>query len=62
VCEGVVIDEGVFVGHGVMFTNDRYPRATAGNGRLQTEADWKVEATHVKRFASIGPTPRSFLA
>lgn len=54
VCEGVVIDDGVFVGHGVMFTNDRYPRATAGNGRLQTEADWKVEATHVKRFASIG--------
>ena len=54
VCEGVVIDEGVFVGHGVMFTNDRYPRATAGNGRLQTEADWKVEPTLVKKGASIG--------
>ena len=54
VCEGVVIDEGVFIGHGVMFTNDRYPRATACNGRLQTEADWKLEATHVKRFASVG--------
>jgi acetyltransferase-like isoleucine patch superfamily enzyme len=54
VCEGVVIDDGVFVGHGVMFTNDRHPRATTGNGRLQTEADWKVEPTRVKRLASIG--------
>jgi acetyltransferase-like isoleucine patch superfamily enzyme len=54
VCEGVVIDDGVFVGHGVMFTNDRHPRATTGDGRLQTEADWKVEPTRVKRLASIG--------
>jgi len=54
ICEGVVIDEGVFVGHGVMFTNDRYPRATTRAGGLQTEADWKVETTRVKRAASIG--------
>ncbi len=54
ICEGVVIDEGVFIGHGVMFTNDRYPRAVNENGGLQTEADWKVETTRVKRRASIG--------
>jgi acetyltransferase-like isoleucine patch superfamily enzyme len=54
VCEGVVIEDEVFIGHGVMFTNDRYPRATAADGRPQTEADWKVEPTRVKRFASIG--------
>src|ERR1700693_5517961 len=54
ICEGVVIDEGVFIGHGVMFTNDRYPRAANENGRLQTEADWKVEEIRVKRTASIG--------
>lgn len=54
VCEGVVIEDEVFVGHGVMFTNDRYPRATNADGSLQTEADWKVEATLVKRRASIG--------
>ena len=54
ICEGVVIDEGVFIGHGVMFINDRYPRATTPNGRLQSEADWNVELTTVKRFASIG--------
>jgi UDP-2-acetamido-3-amino-2,3-dideoxy-glucuronate N-acetyltransferase len=53
VCEGVTIDDEVFVGHGVMFINDRYPRATA-SGRLQTEADWRVVATRVKRGASIG--------
>jgi acetyltransferase-like isoleucine patch superfamily enzyme len=53
VCEGVTIEDEVFVGHGVMFINDRYPRATA-NGQLQTEADWTVEATLVKRGASIG--------
>ena len=53
ICEGVVIEDGVFVGHGVMFTNDRYPRATTGNS-LQTESDWTVEATRVKRAASIG--------
>ena len=48
-----VIEDEVFVGHGVVFTNDRYPRATAGN-RLQTEADWAVIPTLVKRGASIG--------
>jgi acetyltransferase-like isoleucine patch superfamily enzyme len=54
ICEGVVIDDEVFVGHGVMFTNDRYPRATNRDGSLQSEADWKVEPTRVKRAASIG--------
>lgn len=54
ICEGVVIEDSVFVGHGVMFTNDRYPRATNAEGVLQTEADWKVEPTVVKRGASIG--------
>jgi UDP-2-acetamido-3-amino-2,3-dideoxy-glucuronate N-acetyltransferase len=54
ICEGVVIDEGVFIGHGVMFTNDRYPRAANENGTPQTEADWKVVATRVQRTASIG--------
>lgn len=54
ICEGVVIEDEVFVGHGVMFTNDRYPRATNAEGGLQTEADWKVEGTLVKRGASIG--------
>jgi UDP-2-acetamido-3-amino-2,3-dideoxy-glucuronate N-acetyltransferase len=53
VCEGVTIEDEVFVGHGVMFINDRYPRATAG-GRPQTEADWAVVPTVVKRGASIG--------
>jgi acetyltransferase-like isoleucine patch superfamily enzyme len=53
VCEGVTIEDEVFVGHGVMFINDRYPRATT-NGLLQTEADWKVEPTLVRRGASIG--------
>lgn len=54
ICEGVTIDDGVFVGHGVMFTNDRHPRSTNPDGTLQTEADWSVEPTHVKRGASIG--------
>jgi acetyltransferase-like isoleucine patch superfamily enzyme len=54
ICEGVIIEDGVFVGHGVMFTNDRYPRATNADGSLQTEADWKVEPTLVRRAASIG--------
>lgn len=54
ICEGVIIEDEVFVGHGVMFTNDRLPRATNGDGTLQTEADWKVEITRVKRTASIG--------
>jgi UDP-2-acetamido-3-amino-2,3-dideoxy-glucuronate N-acetyltransferase len=53
ICEGVTIEDDVFVGHGVMFTNDLYPRATS-NGRLQTEDDWKVVRTLVKRGASIG--------
>ena len=53
VCEGVTIEDEVFVGHGVMFINDIYPRATAG-GALQTEADWRVVPTRVKRGASIG--------
>ena len=54
VCEGVTIEDNVFIGHGVVFTNDLYPRATAGNGELQTEKDWKVEKTLIKRGASIG--------
>lgn len=53
ICEGVTIEDDVFVGHGVTFINDIYPRATAG-GQLQTEADWKVEKTLVKKGASIG--------
>jgi acetyltransferase-like isoleucine patch superfamily enzyme len=53
-CEGVTIEDNVFIGHGVMFTNDSYPRATTLDGGLQTEADWKVERTLVKRGASIG--------
>jgi len=53
VCEGVTIEDEVFVGHGVMFINDRHPRATV-NGQLQTEADWTVEPTLVRRGASIG--------
>ena len=54
ICEGVVIEDEVFIGHGVMFTNDRFPRATNADGSLQTEADWKVEPTRIKRGASIG--------
>jgi acetyltransferase-like isoleucine patch superfamily enzyme len=54
ICEGVVIEDEVFVGHGVMFTNDRYPRATNADGSLQSESDWTVETTKVKRRASIG--------
>jgi len=54
VCEGVTIEDNVFIGHGVMFINDSYPRATAADGNLQTEADWKVERTVVKKGASIG--------
>lgn len=53
ICEGVSIEDDVFVGHGVMFINDLYPRATAG-GRLQTEQDWQIVPTRVKRGASIG--------
>src|SRR5580658_1098705 len=54
VCEGVTIEDNVFIGHGVMFINDIYPRATAPDGGLQTEKDWKVEATLIQRGASIG--------
>jgi acetyltransferase-like isoleucine patch superfamily enzyme len=54
ICEGVVIEDECFIGHGVMFTNDLYPRATNPDGSQQTEADWKVVETHVKRRASIG--------
>ncbi len=53
ICEGVAIEDNVFIGHGVTFINDTYPRATTG-GRLQTEANWKVEPTLVRRGASIG--------
>jgi UDP-2-acetamido-3-amino-2,3-dideoxy-glucuronate N-acetyltransferase len=54
ICEGVLIEDEVFVGHGVMFTNDRLPRATRLDGTRQTEGDWKLERTHVCRSASIG--------
>ncbi|MGB4223397.1 MAG: acyltransferase [Syntrophorhabdus sp.] len=53
ICEGVTIEDDVFIGHGVLFINDTYPRATV-NGALQTEADWSVEPTLVKKGASIG--------
>ena len=54
ICEGVTIEDNVFIGHGVTFINDSYPRATNAEGNLQTEADWKVELTVVKKGASIG--------
>ena len=54
ICEGVVIEDHVFIGHGVTFTNDTYPRAITDTGTLQTEADWKVEPTVVRKGASIG--------
>lgn len=54
ICEGVIIEDNVFVGHGVTFINDSYPRATALDGKLQTEKDWHVEKTVVKSGASIG--------
>jgi UDP-2-acetamido-3-amino-2,3-dideoxy-glucuronate N-acetyltransferase len=54
VCEGVTIEDNVFVGHGVVFINDTYPRATTSDGELQTEKDWRVEPTRVKKGASIG--------
>jgi acetyltransferase-like isoleucine patch superfamily enzyme len=54
VCEGVIIEDNVFIGHGVTFINDSYPRATTGEGNLQTEADWRVERTVIKKGASIG--------
>jgi acetyltransferase-like isoleucine patch superfamily enzyme len=54
VCEGVTIEDDVFIGHGVTFINDRYPRATNGHGRPQSEADWSCQETLVRRGASIG--------
>jgi acetyltransferase-like isoleucine patch superfamily enzyme len=53
-CEGVMLEDEVFIGHGVTFINDRFPRATNGDGSLQTEADWKCVPTRVKRRAAIG--------
>ena len=54
ICEGITIEDEVFIGHGVTFVNDRFPRATAGSGALQTEADWACQQTLIKRGASIG--------
>jgi len=54
ICEGVAIEDNVFIGHGVTFINDSYPRATTPEGELQTESDWRVETTVIKRGASIG--------
>ncbi len=54
ICEGVTIEDEVFIGHGVKFINDKYPRATTSAGALQTDADWDVLSTHVGRGASIG--------
>lgn len=54
ICEGVTIEDEVFIGHNVTFTNDRFPRATTADGSLQTEADWTCEPTVVKRGAAIG--------
>jgi acetyltransferase-like isoleucine patch superfamily enzyme len=54
ICEGVTIEDYVFLGHGVTFTNDTYPRATTAEGAVQTDEDWKVGTTVVKRGASIG--------
>lgn len=54
ICEGVTIEDEVFIGHGVTFINDKYPRATGGTGGLQSEEDWKVVPTIVKKGASIG--------
>jgi acetyltransferase-like isoleucine patch superfamily enzyme len=54
ICEGVTVEDSVFIGHGVTFVNDSYPRATTQDGSLQTEQDWKAEPTLVKKGASIG--------
>ena len=54
ICEGVTVEDNVFIGHGVTFINDTYPRAVSAEGELQTEKDWKVEPTLVKRGASVG--------
>jgi acetyltransferase-like isoleucine patch superfamily enzyme len=54
ICEGVTIEDGVFIGHGVMFINDSFPRAVTEGGEMQTEKDWKVERTLIKKGASVG--------
>lgn len=54
ICEGVVVEDNAFIGHGVMFVNDKYPRSTNPDGALQTESDWAVAPTLVKKGASIG--------
>lgn len=54
ICEGVTIEDDVFIGHNVTFINDLYPRSTAADGSLQTEADWKVIPTFIRRGASVG--------
>ncbi|MBV6478482.1 MAG: dTDP-3-amino-3,6-dideoxy-alpha-D-galactopyranose 3-N-acetyltransferase [Ignavibacteria bacterium] len=54
ICEGVHISDNVFIGHNVTFINDKYPRATSDTGELQTESDWQVIVTHVKKGASVG--------
>jgi len=54
ICEGVTIEDNVFIGHGVTFVNDAYPRATNPTGELQTESDWRVDATRIRKGASIG--------
>lgn len=54
ICEGVEIEDNVFIGHSVTFTNDRYPRATNADGSIQTDVDWKIEKTVVRKGASIG--------
>lgn len=54
ICEGVTVEDGVFIGHGVVFTNDTYPRAVSADGALQTDRDWTVVPTTVRRHASIG--------
>jgi acetyltransferase-like isoleucine patch superfamily enzyme len=54
ICTGVELEDNVFIGHGVMFTNDLYPRATREDGQLQTEADWQLVKTKIKKGASIG--------
>ena len=54
ICEGVIIEDGAFIGHGVMFINDKYPRSANADGTLQTEADWKVVTTYIRKGASIG--------
>jgi acetyltransferase-like isoleucine patch superfamily enzyme len=54
ICEGVIIEDGAFIGHGVMFINDKYPRSANVDGTMQTEADWKVVTTYIRKGASIG--------